>query len=723
MFGLNDLSIDFLTAYPWLVWPALTVLIAMGVWSYYRTNPPLPRWLRIVLGCLRVVALLAVFAMLLEPVVRFSRSHERPRRVALVLDRSASMDRVENGLSRRARLDSLLSSTAFEHLADRVDIKTHYFGGNLTREEAAVDREKTSLGESVYELSRQEMVDPSDYWLLMTDGRSNAGRKPQGVAGSVRTPVVAIDLSAATGNFDVGLADVEFNPVVFAGQPTDVQVKLRWQDGGEKTVQVGLFDGDAVLAQRSLPLTADDGLGDVELSYVPAQPGQRLLKVRVSPLEGEESTDNNEQSLAVKILKSRLLVLLVSDSPDYEVAFLKRFLDRSDKYEVDFVATGSKSGNLAGRFPTAQSDLNRYDLIVLHDPEPGYLSNRRDVISSYLADRGGALWVLMGNDFARSTPVAWFNDLLPFHLSARGSVVYGEFHAEPVEGNLFHPVVRLADDQSSIRNVWANLPPFKSLVVCDETDPAAVVLAHAPRNMGGGERPPVLGFRRNGPGKVMASAVMPFWTWGFANLGFGEDAAGYDRFLEGAVSWLTVRDDFDPIRISPEKEVFTRGETIRFEGYAFDQGFRPLPGVRGVVKLTPAAEGNPLEIDLEDKVGGRFVAEFYNMPPDRYRYEASFNKEGRLLKDFQGNILIEAFSLEEFDQSGDPDALRAVAGKSGGGYFVAADFDRAVESLELSPVAVTTPHDLALFGRFWLLLIFISAISLEWLLRKMNQLI
>ena len=484
-----------------------------------------------------------------------------------------------------------------------------------------------------------------------------------------------------------------------------------------------LLDGNRVVDQKRLKLTTDDGLGEVALRLIPEEPGQTLLRARAVPVEGEETTDNNQRYFAVKVLKSKLLVLLASSSPDYEVGFLKRTLEQSDKYEVEFVATGGKMGNLAGNFPSRQTSLNRYDLVILHDPDPRRLSSRKEIIESYLSNRGGALWVLMGERFAASGPVEWMNRLLPFSQSRRVNLQYVEFNAEPAEGDLFHPAVRLADDQSAIRAAWMELPPFQKLVPCDQIAPGSVVLAWTTRPTAQVARPPVLGYRRVGPGKVLASAAMPFWTWSFVNLGFGAEAELYHRFLEGTVTWLTVKDDFDPIRISPEKEVFTRGETVRFDGYAFDLGYRPIPGVTGAVKLRSQAAEDSFELDLLSLGEGKYSAEFLNVAPGRYHYEANFDGDQGLLKRAEGQILVEAFSLEELDQSGNAAGLQALASRSGGKAFKAETFDEALAYLDLTPVAVISQKDYLLWGRIWLLIVFLSAVSVEWLLRKINQLI
>ncbi|MDD3732512.1 MAG: hypothetical protein PHU88_09080, partial [candidate division Zixibacteria bacterium] len=333
------------------------------------------------------------------------------------------------------------------------------------------------------------------------------------------------------------------------------------------------------------------------------------------------------------------------------------------------------------------------------------------------------LGIIMGQQYAGRGPVGWFNSLLPYYQSQKSPVEYVDFHGEPSEQNLFHPVVRLADDRNAIREVWANLPPFKMLVRCDVVDPEGVVLVMASDIRRPGDKAPLLGYRRFGPGKVIASAALPFWSWGFINLGFGEDDSNYNKFLEGMISWLTVQDDFEPVRVTPEKEVFSRGETVRFNARAYDQGFRPLPEVTGTVRLESDDGRDVFEKDFIESAPGQLQAELVQIPPGKYTYTADLEKGGQILKTNRGRLVVEIFSLEEFDQSGDRTGLMALSSITAGGFFTYDQFNEAVNSMDLEMVVESTQKEIILWNKFWLLVIFIAFLSSEWIIRKINNLI
>ena len=544
MFGIKEISIEFLSGLQILVWPVLLILLFLGVMLYLRTNPPLPRYLRIILVTLRFIAIIALILALLEPVVSFTREFERKPRLALILDESTSMDKTEAGISRKARRDSLLSGEIYARLEKNIDIDEYYAGGNLTVDPDKVDKDKTALGDALYQLGQYDLNNRSDFCLLLSDGNSNSGRDPKLTAEGLGIPVIAVDMSSDSGNFDFGITDVEYNPILFVGRSSEIKVKFNWYRAKGHTVNIELVDSNRVVKQSHFEVNQDDGLGEAVMTFTPDKPGQKLLKINIPTLEGEDNTRNNQRTFSVKVLKSKLLVLLATDHPDYEVGFLKRYLEQSDKYDVELLVTGAQAGNLGGQFPAKQTELNRYDLIILYDPDPRMLESRKAIVNSYLAEKGGAMWVLMGEQYASRGPVEWFNKLLPFYQSRQRNIEYVTYHGVPSEGNLYHPSLRLAENQTSIREAWSELPPFDLLVQCNETSTDAVVLAYASLDDNQASGIPVLGYKRIGPGKVFGSACLPFWSWGFINLGFGEDNSNYGKFIEGTVSWLTVPDGF-----------------------------------------------------------------------------------------------------------------------------------------------------------------------------------
>jgi hypothetical protein len=98
-------------------------------------------------------------------------------------------------------------------------------------------------------------------------------------------------------------------------------------------------------------------------------------------------------------------------------------------------------------------------------------------------------------------------------------------------------------------------------------------------------------------------------------------------------------------------------------------------------------------------------------------------KEGQELKRNSGSIMVESFSLEEFDQSGDPSTLQAVSRVTGGRYYTFREFSEAMANLDRASITETKHSEIPIWNKTWLLVLFIGLLSTEWVLRKSNQLL
>ena len=722
MFGIHDISIHLLSDTLFINSLAFILLSLLAVYLYMKTNPPIPKYLKILLGFLRILALTALFIALFEPILSYTRLYNRLPRISVLLDESLSMDKTENDKPRKVRRDSLLSGESFAYLNDNAELTTYFLGGDISTDKNSVNREATAIGDALLTLESEELSRPPDFRILFSDGNSNSGRKSSEIAGKLKTKLYTIDLSMTGKRFDLGITDLNFNPVMFAGQSGEINLKINWENSSNRTIPIQLLDSGKIVSQSSFTINQSEGLGEISLKYHPTKPGQKILRLHIPPIENEENKSNNSRAFSLKVLKSKLSVLIVTENPDYEISFLKRYLTNAEKYDIDLKLIGTKSGNLSGSIPIKQSELNRYDLIILHDVRAEKLIGKQTIFESYLKEKGGSIWLIMGEQFASLGSPEWLNALLPFYPSNSFGIQYLTFNAEPAEGKLYHPVVRLGDSQTEIRKIWSELPPFETLVRCDNINPNANILAYGSGINQNNKNIPILGFMRHGPGKLFVSSAQPFWSFGFINVGFGESDIYYKRFIEGAASWLTVSDDMEPVRIHPEKNVYSRGEIVRFNGYAFDLGYRPIPDVVGYVQLKNINDES-YQADLLPKQNGKYTAELFNVKPGIYQYTASLLKDKNLLKEVSGQIEVNRFSLEEYDTGGNPNELKTAAVMSGGKYYTAAEFDKAVQSLDLDVIEVKNKKEIKLWNKIWLLILFIVALSIEWLLRKTNQLI
>jgi len=723
MFGIKELSINFLTGQPFLTALFLVLFILFAVYLYRRTNPPLSTGIRILLTSLRVMALLALFLALFEPVVSYRREYERKPKLTVLLDKSNSMNIEEDGRSRAGRVDSLFSSDDFRRFADAFDFVVEPFAGGLINDADTVDPDRTGIGGALDELSNKEIAEPSEAWLLVTDGISNSGAAPAEAALHVRAPIYTLGVGTETGEKDVAVSSLDYNRVVFAGKPTTVTVHLEWQGMDEDRAMVEIRSGQKVLSSENITLPAGNMRREIPLKITPEKPGQQTFRVSVQGIKDELSDDNNSRSFSMTVRKSRLNVLLVADRLDWEYAFLKRFLSRSESIDPVEVVYRKGGGYLNGRMPDNQADLNRYDLIILYDIDTDKLKSRKNLFESFLKDKGGSMLVFLGENYMKRSFPRWLDDLLPFTSNRKdGELVYFKYNGHPVENYLFHPAVRIAENRQAIREAWQTLPHFEALVPLDSVTPGSEILVTAGLVVEGVDKP-IIGMRSFGAGRVLSVAALPFWHWAFFGYGFGDDDAEYRQLLDGVVNWLSVGEESDPVKIVPDKTVYTRGERVGFSAFVYDLGFRPISGASGYIALVGENSTDSTIARLVEEGEGRYRAEFDILSPGRYKYTGKVEKDGKVMKESSGQIALESYSVEEYRQRPDFGALSAVSMLTGGEFYRLNQADSLFGMIAAAPVSVSLQKEIIVWNKLWLLGLFILSLAAEWMLRKRYQLI
>ncbi|MBN2227352.1 MAG: hypothetical protein JW763_08300 [candidate division Zixibacteria bacterium] len=723
MFDITKFSLDFLTGHPVLTVLFLIVFAALAVYLYRRTNPPLSVKVRLLLTALRLVAIAAVFLALLEPVVSYQREYERPPRLTLLIDHSGSMDVEENGMSRFKRVDSLLQSSEMSALLRNFDVTTRYFAAGVNPGPDVADPHQTALGEALRQTARDELAEPAEYWLVLSDGVSNSGVAPQDVAVTLKTPVYTVGFGSQGMERDLAVTGVDYNQVAFAGKPTEITVHLEWSGMDNDHAPIQVQAGEKTLATSSLRLPPGGLQKDTTIQFIPERPGRQTFRVTVPPLADEVSTDNNGRSFSMVVLKSRLNVLLVADRLDWEFAFLNRFLERAENVDVTPVVFKNDGTYIMGRFPSRQEELNQYDLVMLYDVTIPSLRARSDLFESFLAERGGGLCVMLGDNYLKAPFERWLDRFLPFvSRGHRAEPIRFTFSGLPAENFLFHPAVRIADTRQEIRERWKEMPHFEMLIPADSVTPNSDVLVTADlrRDL---QHLPVLGYRRYGAGKVLASTVAPFWHWAFYGYGFGEEVDEYPRLFDGIVNWLSLKEDYDPIRVVPDKTVYTRGEQVGFTAFVYDLGFRPIAQATGYVALVAEGTTDTSLVQWTEQGEGRYALNFDVVAPGRYLYTGVVEKDGKTLKTTEGQIVVENYYIEDFRRRPDFAALTTVSQLSGGRFYASDHVSELAQYLDTQPIRVTIRTEIVIWNKFWLLSVFILVLGLEWLIRKRFQLI
>ncbi len=727
---MSRIDIEFLSSYAWLAGLVCLALLAVSYLYYRRTTPPLPSLLRYLLLILRCAAFAALFLALAQPMVSHTEITRAKKRMAVLVDYSSSMTRLlhpDSAATRSDKARDILNSPRLASLENDLDITTFAFAESLVVIDEGRDLagNKTDPGGALRQLKRRSAINPFDYVMLITDGRVTEGEDPSDVAAEYGSPVLAVAVGDSVRVQDIVLDRVVYNEVVFVGRQTEIKAMIAQQGSIEDRIRITLSEGNTVLAQRIDDPPGEGRTGEYALTFTPSRPGRMFLNLEVAGPEDETNTQNNRHTFAVRVLKSKLNILVYSSSLNQEYAFLNRFLDSRDDYAVTRVVDAPGGDRLGERFPNTQERLNSFDLVIMIDPNLNRISSQYDRILSFMSDRGGGVLMFMGEHYARTAPGARLETLSPLAVASTAGprVRYGKFHIVPDMQMTFHPAVKLADTREGITAAWANQPPFTISLPIDSVRSGGMVLGYLGIDAGR-SRQPAAAYRRYDAGKFLAFSVAPFWHWAFLPVGVGGDPTLYQDFLSATIRWLTISDESDRLNFKPIKEVFQSGEEVVFEGHARDEGFRPLEGGAGEVVVTESAGDSSIASIIPDPIRqGGYRARVGVLPPGPYTYYAELYADSIRLGRFDGEFAVDDIDRETAFASVDWNTLARTAQNSGGVFAAYSDLTPLTDAVNTDRVRTTNTREYRLWDHVVLLIIILVTLSAEWFIRKRRQLL
>jgi hypothetical protein len=750
----------------------LAGLCVVTVWLSWRAGRPLGSWrVRAVLTALRAVAALGLALAILGPGLERRRSVRVRNRVAVVVDRSASMGLPADasGVGRMALARRLFEERSRElgGLGEAFELDWYAFGEGLEPiggAEAATAPDpggrKTDIGGALAAAGGAARGGVLRGVLLVSDGADNAGlgglkgeerqAALEALAERVGVPVHTYLCGSEAAVRDAAIVGVHGSRVAFTRRPwpLTVEVELSGYRAGT-SVPVTLRVGGRLIATRTVTAGGEGGLHRAGFEWTPTRVGREIVSVTIPPRADELLKGNNARTFVLSAVRDKIRVLHVAGEPSWDVRFLRRTLKRDPS--VDLVSffilrtmrdpvppnTNEYRINLIP-LPAHElftGALKSFDVVVFQNFDyrpydmPGYLS-----FGLYLArireqvEKGGAGFVMVGGDqsFDRGgyagTPI---EALLPVRLGA-GEVDETEFKAALTEAGRRHPVTAVGGGSEETERLWRGMPAMPGCHVL-EAAPGAVVL------MRGAKGAPVVAAGEAGAGRALAVTTDGTWRWSFEAAGQGRGNVVYLRFWRNALRWLARDPVGRLVRVETDKTEYGPGEVVTLQVEVLGGDYRPAAGVERTVRVERVGTGEEaVRRTGRTDAQGRLLLSFPDLSEGAYRVEVSGGEAGEAAEEGEGEAAQAETCFNVADRSEElrrvelgAGLMEEVAAATGG--RMARITAEAVPGL---PEDIPNPEVLQavarrfepIWPRWWWLGVVVLALAGEWWLRRSSGL-
>jgi hypothetical protein len=733
LLGISKLLINLQEKNLWLLMGLFILAILLAFLTYQRTYPPISKRKKTLLLSLRIVALFCLFLVLSEPILTIARKLIQKPVVAVLVDTSKSMTLKGTQVSRKEELQNLLKSDLLEKLSSKAVLEIYGFADtifplNLKGGYPDSLGKATSIGEAVKSVEERLKEKNLRGILIASDGANNLGEDPVFVAKSKEIPVYTCGIGEYTPPKDIAIERINYNDIGYVDNKIPIQVDISQVGFDNLKIPVSIKElskgGKGILTQENLTLGTSGGTQSMEFAITPQEEGIHQYELLAPQQKDELIQENNRRIFSIKVLKSKIKILLVTGSLNWEYTFLKRALEKDKNIEVESLVYGKDGKIIEGRFPQGEKETSQFDILIFVDPPSFIFAEHKAEINDFVFKTGGSAIFLLGKDFMESKAFVEMSPILPFDLKGVNIRYFSaNLSLELTQEGRLHPITRLTENSEENLKVWSELPPFLGVTSLGTASKDAVTLATFRDPSDPEIILPGLVVRNYGKGKMMVTTVTPFWKWDFLLWGIGKDNQSYLKFWNNAVRWLVTREDMDLINIFTDKKIYKSGERIAFSAKIFDQNYQKIKDATVLLKIKGEAwpDSEMLSLSLDEL--GDYNGTLRSLPPGKYFFEGEVFRDETKMGSKRGEFTVEEYSLEDANLTTDFDLLKKMAEVSGGKFYERDQIGNLVNDLEFTEKREEKTKEIQLWNNPILLILMVGCLSVEWAIRKRAQLL
>jgi uncharacterized membrane protein len=720
------------------------VIVAAVTYRRVRVSEGRPRD-RVILTVLRVAALALLLFCLFRPTLVVRAAVPQQNVVAVVVDDSKSMQIPDwDGKPRAEYIRQQLgdaTSPLMKSLSERFQIRLFRFSSTASRANSATDLtfngSQTKLGAALDGVRDELTGLPLAGVVLLSDGADTSDKSlANALLGmkAAKLPVFTVAVGSEKLAHDVQIDRVTTPRTVLKDALLFVDVVITNTGYAGRTVTVDAEDDGRIIGTEQVKLPADGSAVTVKVRATATEPGPRLFKFRVAPLEGEVVTQNNSREATVQVRDAREKILYFEGEPRWEMRFLRRAvaddknlevvaLQRTadNKYMRLFVNEPDSPNELVNGFPQTRDELFKYRGIILGSVEAAAFSGEQlQMIADFVDRRGGGLLMLGG---ARSFGEGGYGgtvlaDALPLAIEPRTqaseSTTFLRLKVGPTSAGRQNAVTQIADTEAASLARWPQLPQLTTL-----NAPLPLTPAASKQLTGVDERGnhyPVLSVQKFGRGRAMAFPVQDSWNWQM-HASIPVDDQTHERFWRQMLR-LLVEGVPGPVDIHTTERV-EPGEPVAIEATVVDPSFIDVNDAM-VTALVTRPGGGTITVPMQwgGEHSGQYRGTFVTTEPGAYEVAVDATRGGKSGGTGVAFVRAAPAESEYFDPTMHAAPLRRIAEETGGHYYTAGNVANIAEDVRYAGRGVTSIEERPLWNMPIVLMGLIGLVSAEWGYRR-----
>ncbi len=667
------------------------ISIGLSLFLYYKNE--LPKITKAILITLRAVSLFLMLSLLLNPFIEYFKSaSEKPPNIILI-DKSFSTGIGNN--------DTAILNSVKDITGGSDDFKLYTFGSRLiqevtesTKDSTVNNKYSTNLAYSFDDI-RDLNFEKINSISIVSDGLVNEGNNLLQAARNLKAPI-HYKLSGDTAQRkDLVLNRVLYNKRQFVNSTAKIFAEISSYNT-DKEIKINLYENDSKIKTNSVLVSSTKN--EYETAFDVSSPiaGIKKYRLEIEQESGEVTEINNREIFYINYVDNTVRMLVIAGGPSYDLSALKQTLNRSENIKYNTRVQKSASEYYEGALPK----FSDYDIITLIGIPNNFTSKEStDLIISGIKKSGNPLFFFNSSDLSFDK-INEFKDILPFAFNETGK--------REVKGNVFFTPNKLYNDTESLRKL--------------KTLPQAFFYQGA---FSGKPNSTILGLQNSEPAVVVDNSTeiktAAFLGYGFYewNLKQGGSYEYLQNVISGFITLCTDENSKDKFTVKTNKDCYAVSEPVYFTSV-----FKEIDAANKYnVRLNISNQSSVFELELSQTGENIFQGDMKYFEKGDYTVKADLYENGAIKYSSPTRFSVDEPFKEYKETRATDNILKEIANMTGG-INLSGKNTTEIENLYISKGenTETYPNKTLLRNSIWYLIFILILLSIEWFIRKRNNL-
>ena len=665
---------------------ALIVALLLVLFQYYYSNKRKEK-LWIGLSFLRFLAIFGIILLIINP--KFTKNEYTLEKANLVLlaDNSSSIRAGD-----RTQVISAFSSlkNKEEGLSSSFNILKYSFGADLIHSDSLGPVEKSTNISKALARINEIFTGTKTAVVLFSDGNQTIGEDYEFYGKQQKFPVYPVVLGDTTRYDDIAISQINTNKYAYLKNKFPLEIFIAY-DGKEKVsseLRI-LVDGKPVYKEK-VSLSNISNTKIISAHIEAGTVGMKNIRAIIDPLPNEKNTVNNEKSVAVEVLDEKTNVAIISTIQHPDIGALKKAIESNEQRLATIY-----------RPDTDIRKLQEVDIYILYQPDASF-----DKVYEQILARNSNSFTLLGT----YTDLNFLNKIQNNFLIetaypeqeifASPNAAFSKFDISEFSLQDFPP---LLSDAGPVNILGSGEALLKMRIKGVDLDQ------------------PLLAVMERETAKHAILVGENIWKWRVQSYRNDQTFENFDDFLGKLIFYLSASKGKNRL-VLDYGSIYNNSSETKIKATYFDETFAFDANASINIKVGNISTNTSTEVPMLLK-DGYYEADLSNLSPGKYDFTATVTKENL---NRSGSFTILDFDAEKQFTSSNYGKLNRLAKNTEGKLYFPDQLDSLAMALKndpkLIPVQKSKQIVVPLIDFKFLMGIIITALSLEWFIRKFNGL-